>query len=296
MRTELSIPVEKLAFAAGLALLVASAIIHGRLAPRAMIPLEASGPVASQEFARAVRQTAVPAARVSWSPPPGALENGAGYELFTPPTLFFDPVSGEFAFRPPAAAAPSLSGSPVELLAVERVPFRLQLVGFVGDEGGWAASFTSAETGGTILARPGHRFPELGLRLLSVEAGTVETAAPLGRGGEFAAWAVLRDERSGQEVRLDSRRRKYTDTLRAMLLVAQGGATAIAAAAEGETILAGDARFRVEQISLDPEEVVLVPLAPGSRGPVVVRPGEPPADPGSRLAVHARPDASETVD
>lgn len=210
-----------------------------------------------------------------WRPPPAQPAGpGWGFEVFTPPALHYDRLTGIFSVAPTHGAGSSHESLPVELLAVKREPFRLQLAGYSGAPGNWLGFFTSPASAETLLARPGHRFEELGLSLKSLDV-TNRRGGPASdpRAEEVAGVAVLHDEKSGREVVLESRDRLYSEPPLALLRLTDA-AGSDREVREGETWSDGHMRYRIERIQLDPPEVVIVREAPGSRAPVtaIIRP------------------------
>src|SRR5438876_1315451 len=87
-----------------------------------------------------------------WSPPP-AQRGGTRwvYDVFTPPEIFYDARLRAFSVTPPTTAiardeqggSPGVAAAPmnIQLVGVKRALFRLQLIGFVGTDGGYLGLF-----------------------------------------------------------------------------------------------------------------------------------------------------------
>jgi hypothetical protein len=190
---------------------------------------------------------------------------------------------------PPSAFSQPGEETPfdLELLEVKAAPFPLQLAGYFGEPGDYLVAFISAGQPGTLLARRGHRFEQLGLTLRRFEVGTIavdhDDAWPV---YEAAGFAVLHDERTDREVVLDSRR-KPAVTLQAVL---QGpGDQQPISRQEGELVMQRGATYRLQRIRADPPEVVMVQQVEGSAMPELrvlhqVRPGAESAAPEAGLA------------
>jgi hypothetical protein len=162
-------------------------------------------------------------------PAPVTQPRGAGwlYEVFTPPVISYNPTDGSFAVAaPPPALETDGAKDGLELPGVRRQPYRLQLVGYLGEAGNYLAAFTSPRLPETLLARPGCHFAELGLTFRSLDVRQViaghNEAGPV---WEVAAFAVLHDEASGTEVVLDSRTRRFADPPPATAAVARSETT-----------------------------------------------------------------------
>ncbi len=200
-----------------------------------------------------------PATLRLWTTPTAALAGeNRGYDLFSEP--------GENRVIP--REAPMLVATEgFALLQVQREPYRLQLVGYYGAPGDYTATFVSAGTFDTLLARAGHRFASLGLTLkfFGVEPRGTKTQA-----GEFSheliARAQLWDESKMAMVTLVSDERLLTDTLRATLRF-DGGPARSREFRVGESFQEGEATCRIERIQLDPAEVVIVRVRPGTTPP-----------------------------
>lgn len=198
---------------------------------------------------------------------PVAQSSGAGwiYELFTPPVIYYHATARTFTVTPPIYLGDQTNlPFGLELLAVKREPFRLQLVGYVGAPGDYTAAFVSAQSPETLLARSGKRFDQLGLALKSFEIRRIaldpRAARPV---YDVAAVATLHDERNGTEVTLDTRGPKLTDTPLAVLRVVADASGKPRVLHQGDTVQQDDATFRVEHIQLDPPEVVVAKQTTG---------------------------------
>lgn len=202
------------------------------------------------------------------TPPPQAKGSGWHYELFTPPVIFMNAGAGTFSVTRPAPAEDPVEGTAgLELLAVRRQPYRLQLLGYCGEPGNYLGVFVCPLSAETLLARPGHHFEALGLWLKSFDVRKViaggNEAEPV---WEIAALAVLQDEAAGTEVVLDSRLRRYTDRALAAFKV-PGTASKPRELLEGGTMTAEGVSYRIARIQLDPPEVVVARTAEGRPGP-----------------------------
>lgn len=218
------------------------------------------------------------AKRAEWTRPAPQSSGPAWlYEVFTPPVIFFNAAARSFSVTAPDQRVDGLPFD-LELLAVRRDAFRLQLAGYYGAPGDYVAAFTSPVVPETLLARQGRRFEQLGLTLRRFDVKKVQVgeseAGPL---YEVAAQAVLHDERTNAEVVLDSRVRKLSETPLAVLRLF-GADDAGRELREGDIWQQGAATYRIERIQLDPPEVVIVKQSPGSPLPEtrVLQPGVNP--------------------
>ncbi|AOS45563.1 hypothetical protein Verru16b_02646 [Lacunisphaera limnophila] len=221
----------------------------------------------------------LPLTKHRWTSP-SAQSEGADwrYEVFTPPVIYYNAAARSFAVTPPqyaAEATETVFG--LELLAVKRAPYRLQLAGYIGAPGDYLAAFVSSEVPQTLLVRPGRRLEPLGLTLqrFDVRKIAIESDAP-GPVYDIAAQAVLLDEQTGAEVLLDSRETKFTDTPLAVFQAPDGKGPARELQA-GDSFSDSDATYRIERIQLDPPEVIVARSTPGLAVPEtrILRPSGP---------------------
>ena len=150
---------------------------------------------------------------------PAIERNGAGwgFDLFTPPVIFYDRASGRFSVTPPevaAALAAKAAGSPfgISLITVERQSFPLQLVGYAGKAGDFMGIFQNEVTGEGIVAREGHRFEDLRLVIRSLEVRREDVIVPDSMPlRETVAVAEVWDDSANRLVRLSSSGWQWTD-------------------------------------------------------------------------------------
>ena len=199
--------------------------------------------------------------------PKAALQSsGQGwlYEVFTPPVIYYNPLAKSFTVSPPRFIADLDTPFGLELLGVKQEQYRLQLVGYFGGPGDYLAAFESPNRSGTILAREGRRFDQLGLTLKSFEVKKVlvehNDAWPV---YDIAALAVLTDEETDAEVVLDSRARKFTGAPLAVVKLLTGDDGKLLELHENDTFADGTSTYRIERIQLSPPEVVVARQTPG---------------------------------
>jgi hypothetical protein len=171
------------------------------------------------------------------------------------------PITG----LPQVASGGSLAAQRVELLAVKREPYRLQLVGYYGVAGDYTATFVSPGSPATLLAREGHRFESLGLVLKKFSVKKLATENSGGRSGfEPGAWALLWDDRNQTQVTLVSGVPLMTDALLALLRLGPSSGQ-LRELRTGDAFQEGAALCRIEHIQMDPAEVVIVRELPGQK-------------------------------
>jgi len=206
-----------------------------------------------------------------------------GYELFDLPSRNYRESETAGKLVQPGVPAQTL---PVELLAVKREPYRLQLVGYYGAPGDYTGAFVSAGSRDTFLAREGHRFESLGLLLKNISVKKIETKNRSAESGfEVCASALLWDERQQEHVTLTGSERRLTDTPLAVMRFGPPPAPTrefrVGDAFQDETT-----GCRVQRIQLDPAEVVIVRDLPGQSAPeqFILKPSAPSPAPISTLS------------
>ena len=200
----------------------------------------------------------------TWAPPPAQTRGRDWiYDTFTPPEIFYHARSRQFTVRPPGGVRDDGLDEPfgVELVAVRPEPFRLQLIGFVGDEQGWRGTFENVLTGEVFLAAAGHRVPKLGVTIVAFDVRKQPVAlAQSTTTQQRVATAVIRDDRSGDELIMSHRERRFTGTLYAR--VAAEGAAGTREVRAGESFKIGDATYRVERVEMNPPSIVITKESP----------------------------------
>ena len=92
------------------------------------------------------------------------------FDVFTPPVIYYNPVSGTFTLTPPTIVSGKIADDPykdfgLELVDVRPRPYRLQLVGYAGETGNYVAYFEYIPTGTLILARENKVLVEAGVKV-----------------------------------------------------------------------------------------------------------------------------------
>lgn len=240
--------------AASALLALGSMLVFGSLG--AWKELDLKVPLSASEARAEVVQSDMPAFIVRWSAPePSPRDAAWTYEVFTPPEIYYDGATQKFTVIPQqteeADGVAAKSGFGLELVEVRRVPFRLQLVGYVGEEGRYLGTFENLESGETFLARAGCQLPELGLVITDFfvrrESVAIPQSAPV---EELMAVAAVHDLRTKGEVMLRHSERSYTEQLCARVRdVADHDEYE---AKVGDTIRIGAAHYVIEKLQLTP--------------------------------------------
>ncbi|QYM80013.1 hypothetical protein K0B96_05180 [Horticoccus luteus] len=227
-----------------------------RLQPRPIAPLTASAgetpPVA--EAKPDDEKVAM------WAPPPAQSHGGAWvYDVFSPPEIFYDAATKQFTVTPPVLHRPSagLGGlAGLELAGVARELYRFQLVGFIGREGDWRGTFEDRLTGETFLGQEGRALAQTGLTVRLLEVRRVQVDLPDSMSTtQRVATAVLHDDRTGEETELNSAAPRYTESLVASVITADGAHHDLR---RGDDLPVGEEIFHVAAVRLDPPAIELV--------------------------------------
>jgi len=257
---------DKLLIGAALGFAIVSAAIFGTLTIRHTgVP---TGPVPKVELSDApyvsIAPDAPPVKTETWTAPV-AQSRGRDwiYDTFTPPEIFYNARSKQFTVKPPSSLVDedAQESFGLDLVAVRPEPFRLQLIGYVGGEGNWRGMFQNLVTGQVFLASAGHRVPNLGLTVRSLDV----SAQPIKMGESMTtrqrvATAVVRDEKNARDITLTHRERVFTGTVFAF--VAAPGETGTREVRAGDMFKLGEATYRIEKIETTPPSLEVVKESP----------------------------------
>ena len=190
------------------------------------------------------------------------------YDVFTPPEIFYNARTRQFAVKPPAGSGTDAPEAPLglELVAVRRDPFRLQLIGAVGEGAEARGVFENRVSGEVFLAAAGRRVPDLALSIARFTVSAQPVVIPESMTvNQLVATAVVRDDRSHEEVTLTQRERQFSGSVSA--IVASPGETALREVRTGDTFLLGAASYQIGKITLDPATIEVTKTAPGLDAP-----------------------------
>jgi hypothetical protein len=227
------------------------------------LPVPASG--------RPVGESGPPIQPCRW-PEPTAQKRGRGwvYDVFTPPSLYYDSHARRLSAIP-AAEAPQTDTAEkapdLELLTVRRGPFRLQLVGYAGAADDRRGIFANIDTGETVIGLAGERLAGQGLTVKSLslkcpDAGTGESAAT----GDLIATAIVTDESTHEDMVLTNREQCRAGAP-VGLFTSRKTPGFCRELREGESITINGVTYCVERIDLQPPQVVVGLTGPGESEP-----------------------------
>jgi hypothetical protein len=201
-----------------------------------------------------ISETSRQVAPAVWNPPV-AQSRGPGwvYDVFTPPAILRDTISGRLALDLPEGGAPT----ELELISVKREPYRLQLTGYFGGPGNYTAVFSRKNTPGVMLAREGVSVEPSGLILQSF------TKKGMGAESDASAEAVLLDRETGERTALVCGRQKLTDVPFAVVRTKAVDGRPVELR-EGDSFRSAGSDYRVEHITIEPAEISLITISPDS--------------------------------
>ncbi len=221
-----------------------------------------------------------------WAPAP---HQTAGplwiYDVFTPPKIYYNTQTRQFTPIPPDGPPPPPKHEPeevpfgLELVKVEQPLFRLQLVGYVGEGDQARGNFLNVETGAVVFGTTGRKLPDLDIEIVRFAAERRVVQQPGGTTLVFVeATAIVRDLKTGEEVKLDTQTRVPGGAPVVTLKDASG---AEHKARAGETLTLGDFTYKVGELTLEPPSATVTKEGAGLPEPetktLVVPP--PPAPP-----------------
>jgi hypothetical protein len=216
-----------------------------------------------------------------WTAPDVADGDAWVFDVFTPPVIYYDVANHAFSVTPPDTETGEARGQEnafgLELVEVKRTPYRIQLVGYVGSEGDYLATFEDVEARTTFLARPGRTVEEPGVMLRSF---LVEKVRDESGGGtvvqDTRATAVIRDLRQDRDVTLVQKVRLMNDAPSAVFRVT-GELARNVEGRQGDSVTTADATYIIGMVSFDPPTAEVTREATAERGIEVRRLDPAPA-------------------
>ncbi len=262
---------DELLLGSTLAAALASSAWFGWLGHESGRPHPPSGSRARMSTARYVPAKDEPARREAghWFQP-RAQSRGPGwnYEIFTPPEIFYDGETKQFAVALPGKAVESAEEAetaPIELVAVIPELFPLQLVGYVGGAGHCLGSFETTATGAMFLAGARRLVPELNLEITDFAVQRTDEPAAGGTGAaHMVATAMVRDLRSGRVTRLASDERTYTGELLAMVATEEDDEETLHELCQGQELQVAGETCTIDRLQREPPvaEITVTRAAP----------------------------------
>ena len=231
------------------------------------------------------------------------------YNVFTPPKIYYNTYSKQFTVIPPELYVAPVEVGPlappppprpaIELVSVTQPLFRLQLVGYIGNEGNYRGTFNNETTGKTFFGTSGRKIPELNLEIVTFEAKRRKVVVA---GGstivDFVAYAVVRDAVTGREYMLHHDKRLPEGPLVATVKLTDGSIKDVKTGdrleSEGSTFVIGDLTLYPPSVVVSksggagalpmtetltvPPPVAPAPVTPELRGEMMSAPAGMPAE------------------
>jgi hypothetical protein len=257
---------DKILIAAAFALVLVSAGAFSLLSVKH--PRAKAGSVPQVQLSDAaytpVAPDAPPVKTETWAPPV-AQSRGRDwiYDTFTPPEIFYNSRSKQFTVKPPSGLGDEepTEAFGLELVSVRPEPFRLQLIGFAGDEASGKGIFQNLISGEVFLGAAGRRVPNLALSIKKLEVTRQPIHLPESTTTQQrVATAVIHDDRANRDITLTHRDRVFTGMLFA--LVAPTGDAAAREVREGDAFKLGEATYRIDKIQITPPTVEITKESP----------------------------------
>ncbi len=298
---------DKVLLVVAILLVVASVVLVGMLKQR-FDPLLLSAPATPAQKG-AYARVSVPVAEVKteeWKDP-SAQSDGPDwvYEVFTSPKIYYlpGPPPKFIAHAPTLVPIPPQPPFGLVFWQVKPDPFRLQLVGFVGQDGVFSNSqIGDPMDGQTFLARSGKELPELHLLIKSFEVKLLpmldlpEGSTPI---YEYAGVAVVEDTMTKEDTTLTTQSRLLNGRSYAMIKTVDG--VALDPMKAGATIaLPNGRKYKIDEVSDTPPVIKVTKTDdpdPVFKGPVTIEltPAPPPKAKGKRGSGAASPEKSVPV-
>lgn len=230
-------------------------LLASALLDRARPPVHAS---ASPLAAAASTIDSSPAPPARWREPQ-SMPDGRG-ELFVPCELTYNPETDrhEGPTESPVAGD-ALLPLRLELVALRREAYPVQLIGHVGSGPTLRGIFERVGSGEAVTAKSGYEFPGLGLAVASLRVVRRSADGPAAR---REAVAILTDALSGERVELRSGERRWAGPPIADVRVA--GEAQVRSLRAGDRLELPHGRYRVARIGPAPEMPEIVAEAAGS--------------------------------
>jgi len=202
--------------------------------------------------------------RQRWAmPSPQSAGDGWVYELFTPPVVFYNPSTKQFAVTYPSDGVKTPPAFAIELVTVRRELYRLQLSGYFGETGSYTVAFTQPGQPAVRLAREGTRLEELALTLRKFFIRRPSSSGdPATDFLEPDAFAELHDERTNTTVVLNSRAPRFADEAVATIKMSSVNSV-LREVRAGDVISEGKIIYRINRVTYMPAELVVSCEEPG---------------------------------
>lgn len=187
------------------------------------------------------------------------------FDVFTPPQIFYDANTTAFTVTPPRGKEEvKIDPFGLDLLAVDREDFRLQITGYSGSGEKARGFFENVETKAMIIGAEGKKIPELNLEVIKFTVGKQRLAAADGGTPQIvtAAIATVRDTKTGEETEINSAERAKQALPIATFRAATSGKEYKARA--GESFKDGDVTYKVDLLTDQPPKATVTKQKAGA--------------------------------
>ena len=204
----------------------------------------------------------IPEATASNAEWPEAREQDKGemFDLFTPPEIFID-EDGNFVFRPPYQLVP-VGPFGIQLVDIERDPYRLQLEGFVEEDRDDQSKTTillySVEDGKCLRLKPGASDKSYGFEILDWE---VDRNFDDDSNTELIAWLRLQDNFTNRVVNLRHDQSLFEEDIKVVLKVEKTDEIHVLSSINS-SFFVGDVKYSLEAINHKNQSVIVTKLVP----------------------------------
>ncbi|MBC2605254.1 hypothetical protein [Pelagicoccus albus] len=187
------------------------------------------------------------------------------FDVFTPPVIYYDPNTREFAVIPPTGAQETFvdgmwAAFDVELLEVRQKPYKLQLVGYAGNEGSYIAYFEKSSDNTLVYLSVGQEEGDLGVRLVGFSEQQIEIRneddTPV---IQSVGVARLEDFESGQEISLTNTETKMFSALEAKVRLLPARLERFVQEGSRLELRSGD--YLIEDLSAQPEAAIVTKIS-----------------------------------
>jgi hypothetical protein len=192
------------------------------------------------------------------------------FDVFTPPRIYYNPVSQEFVVTPPDLLVKQDTSDPwssfgIALLDVRPRPYRLQLIGYAGESGNYIATFEYIPTGEALLAKEGNLLVEVGVKIMSFDVKQMEVEHEGSmRVYENVGVAKLMDFEQNEEIFLTNLETKIFSDLEARVRILEDGQEYVVR--EGSQVKLEHGLYIIGDLSSEPKEAMVTRVSQdGSR-------------------------------
>jgi hypothetical protein len=176
------------------------------------------------------------------------------FDVFTPPVIYYDTNTSQFTVSPPVPPDTEVKQVifGLELLAVERDDFRLQLTGFIGSGETARGTFEDVQNQDVIIGAVGKKIPHINLEVTKFSVARQRKVPPDGGTPIIvtAAFATVRDTQTGEETELVSTERTKLPNSTATFRITTTGEEK--KAKSGDSIVADDTTWAIDRVTDTP--------------------------------------------